>query len=41
MLGDPMAYANFDYVADKLNTPNQATSFRITSSKSKSRLSGS
>jgi putative ABC transport system permease protein len=29
MLGDPMAYANFDYVADKVNTPNQANSFRI------------
>jgi len=29
MLGDPMAYANFDYVADKLNLPNQANSFRI------------
>ena len=30
MLGDPMAYANFDFVADKVNLPNQATSFRIT-----------
>ena len=29
MLGDPMAYANFDYVAGKLNTPRQAASFRI------------
>ena len=29
MLGDPMAYANFDYVADKVNIPNQANSFRI------------
>ena len=29
MLGDPMAYANFDYVADKLNLPNQVNSFRI------------
>ena len=29
MLGDPMAYANFDFVADKVNMPNQATSFRI------------
>ena len=29
MLGDPMAYANFDFVADKVNLPNQATSFRI------------
>ena len=24
-----MAYANFDYVADKVNLPNQASSFRI------------
>jgi putative ABC transport system permease protein len=30
MLGEPMAYANFDYVSDKVNMPNQATSFRIT-----------
>jgi len=30
MLGDPMAYANFDYVADKVNLPNQANSFRLT-----------
>jgi putative ABC transport system permease protein len=29
MLGDPMAYANFDYVADKVNLPNQANSFRL------------
>jgi len=29
MLGDPMAYANFDYVADKVNLPNQAYSFRL------------
>jgi putative ABC transport system permease protein len=29
MFGDPMAYANFDYVADMVNTPNQATSFRL------------
>jgi len=29
MLGDPMAYANFDYVADKVNLPNQASSFRL------------
>ena len=29
MFGDPMAYANFDYVADKINLPNQASSFRI------------
>ena len=29
MLGDPMAYANFDYVADKVNLPNQASSFRV------------
>jgi putative ABC transport system permease protein len=30
MLGDPMAYADFDYVADKINLPNQASSFRLT-----------
>lgn len=29
MLGDPMAYANFEFVADKVNLPNQAYSFRI------------
>jgi len=29
MLGDPMAYANFDYVAGKVNLPNQARSYRI------------
>jgi len=28
MLGNPMAYANFDYLADKVNLPNQAYSFR-------------
>jgi putative ABC transport system permease protein len=32
MFGDPMAYANFDFVADKVNTPNQATSFRLVTS---------
>jgi len=30
MLGDPMAYANFDYVAEKINLPNQAASYRIS-----------
>jgi putative ABC transport system permease protein len=29
MLGDPMAYANFEYVSGKVNLPNQASSFRI------------
>jgi putative ABC transport system permease protein len=29
MLGDPMAYATFDYVADQVNLPNQASSFRV------------
>lgn len=29
MLGNPMAYANFDYVAEKINMPNQAMSYRI------------
>ncbi len=29
MLGDPMAYANYDYVASKLNMQNQASTFRV------------
>jgi putative ABC transport system permease protein len=29
MLGDPMAYANFDYLSDMLALPNQANSFRL------------
>ncbi len=29
MLGDPMAYASFDYLADKVNIPNKARSFRL------------
>jgi putative ABC transport system permease protein len=29
MLGDPMAYANFEFIADKVNLPNQSFSFRI------------
>jgi putative ABC transport system permease protein len=29
MFGDPMAYANFEYVADKTNTPSQSISFRL------------
>lgn len=29
MLGDPMAYANFEFIADQMHLPNQATSFRI------------
>jgi putative ABC transport system permease protein len=29
MLGDPMAYADYDYVASKVNLPNQANSFRV------------
>jgi len=29
MLGDPMAYANFEFIAGETHTPNQATSFRI------------
>ena len=29
MLGNPMAYANFDYVASKVNLQNQAYSFRL------------
>ncbi len=30
MLGDPMAYASFDYMAEELNLPNRAFSFRLT-----------
>lgn len=30
MLGKPMAYANFEFITEKVNMPNQATSFRIT-----------
>jgi len=29
MFGDPMAYADFDFIADKVNMPNQASSYRI------------
>ena len=29
MLGDPLAYANLDYVASKVNLPNQTSSFRV------------
>jgi putative ABC transport system permease protein len=29
MFGDPMAYAEFDFIADKVNLPNQALSYRI------------
>lgn len=29
MLGDPMAYSNFEYVSGKVNLPNQAITFRI------------
>jgi putative ABC transport system permease protein len=29
MLGDPMAYANFDYVSSEVNLRNQARSFRV------------
>jgi putative ABC transport system permease protein len=29
MLGDPMAYANLDYLASKVNLQNQAGSFRV------------
>ncbi len=28
-LGDPLAYANFEFVADEMHLPNQATSYRI------------
>lgn len=30
MLGDPIAYADFDFIADLMDTPNQATSYRVT-----------
>ena len=29
MFGDPMAYANFEFIADKMNMPYKATSFRL------------
>jgi putative ABC transport system permease protein len=29
MLGDPMAYANFEFIADQMHLPNLASSFRI------------
>ena len=30
MLGDPIAYADFDFIADLYDTPNQAASYRVT-----------
>ena len=30
MLGDPMAYANFDFISNQMHLPNQATSYRVT-----------
>ena len=32
MLGDPMAYANFEFIADQMHLPDQATSYRIITS---------
>jgi len=29
MLGDPLAYANFEFISSQMHLPNQATSFRI------------
>lgn len=29
MLGDPLAYANFDFIAGKVHLPNQSASYRI------------
>ena len=29
MLGDPMAYANFEYIASQMHLPNQAASYRV------------
>jgi len=36
MFGDPMAYADFEFIADKVNLPNQALSYRLTTSESES-----
>ncbi len=30
MLGDPLAYANFDFISDQMHMPDQAASYRIT-----------
>jgi putative ABC transport system permease protein len=32
MLGDPLAYANFEFIADQMHLPNVASSFRIITS---------
>ncbi len=29
MLGDPLAYANFEFISSQMHLPNQATSYRI------------
>ncbi len=29
MLGDPIAYANFEFIADQMHLPNQASSYRV------------
>lgn len=29
MLGDPMAYANYEYISGRVNLPNQASSYRV------------
>ena len=29
MLGDPMAYANFEYIANQMHLPNQTASYRV------------
>jgi putative ABC transport system permease protein len=29
MLGDPMAYANFEFIASQMHLPNQASSYRV------------
>jgi len=36
MFGDPIAYADFEFIAEKVNLPNQAFSYRITTEKSSS-----
>ncbi len=33
MFGDPMAYANFDIISEKVNLPRQTTSFRVITDK--------
>ena len=32
-LGDPLAYANFEFIADRMHLPNQAASYRVITEK--------